>query len=51
MKIAAEASKEIRALAAVLGIGALNRSRLGVSPESDGPPEDDGMPPAYVPPA
>lgn len=48
-KVAKEASSELRALFAIVGVGPLNRSRLGKgASDDDASGESDGLPPAAV---
>jgi hypothetical protein len=47
-KVAKEASSELRALFAIVGVGPLNRARLGKGAADDESGADDGLPPAAV---
>jgi hypothetical protein len=47
-KVAKEASSELRALFALVGISPLNRARLGKSGDASDDLDDGGLPPAVV---
>jgi phage terminase small subunit len=47
-KVAKEASSELRALFAIVGVGPLNRARLGKGAVDDDAGASDGLPPAAV---